>query len=135
MSSIELIPTAYVHQNWLAVEPFIDASSEWANGDFTVDQIRADLGQGRAFLYCAKDGQSVIGAAVIVFQNGRNKRVAFVLSIGGKLVSNQENFDQLAGLLKKAGATHIGGSGRPSISRLWSRFGFKEKSVLFERSI
>lgn len=133
--SIQLIPTAYVHQNWAAVEPFIDAASEWANGDFTVDQLRADLGQGRAFLYCAKDGQSVTGAAVVAFQNGRNKRVAFVLSMGGRLIANQENFEQFAALLKQAGATHIGGAGRPSTVRLWSRFGFKEKSVLFERSI
>ena len=133
--NIQLVPLAFVHQNWASVEPFITQASEWSNGDFTVDQLRADVGQGRAALYWAKDGNVVSGAAIVSFQNGRNKRVAFVLSMGGHLITSQENFDQFVTLLKQAGATHISGSGRPSTGRLWSRFGFREKSVTYERAV
>lgn len=134
MSVIQAVPTSHVHQSWPLVEPFLSAALEWSNGDITLDQLRADLGQGRCALYWARD-DAVVGAAAVAFQNNRNKRVAFVLAMGGRLIADQENFAQFAALLKQAGATHIGGAGRPSTVRLWSRFGFKEKSVLFERSI
>ena len=132
---VELVPTAFVHQHWALAEPHIAKAIEWANGDFTLDQLHADVGQGRAALYWTKEGAEVLGAAVVSFQNNRNKRVAFVLAIGGNLMADQENFDQFAVLLKQAGATHVGGAGRPAIMRLWSRFGFKEKSILFERPL
>lgn len=132
---VELVPTAFVHQQWAQVEPHIAKAIEWANGDFTLDQLHADVGQGRAALYWAKDGAVVLGAAVVAFQNNRNKRVAFVLAIGGNFLADRDIFEQFAALLKQAGATHAGGAGRPAIMRLWSRFGFKEKSILFERPL
>jgi len=134
VNTIQVVPTAFVHQSWPLVESFLKDALEWSNGDMTLEQLRADLGQGRCALYWAKN-EAVVGAAAVAFQNNRNKRVAFVLAIGGRLIADRGNFEQFAALLKQAGATHIGGAGRPAIMRLWSRFGFKEKSVLFERSI
>jgi hypothetical protein len=61
--------------------------------------------------------------------------VAFVTSIGGKLISNQETFKQMVDILKNQGATKIQGMARPSIARLWSRYGFKERTTLVEVKI
>jgi hypothetical protein len=67
------------------------------------------------------------GAATINFYNRPNDRVAFITTIGGKLVSNKDTFEELRAFAKSKGATVIEGAARESIARLWKRYGFEEK--------
>jgi hypothetical protein len=64
-----------------------------------------------------------------------NDRVAFVIAIGGKLISNQDTYKQFSGLLKSYGATKIQGAAREAIARLWTRYGFKERYRIVEARI
>lgn len=131
---VELVPTAFVHQQWADVEAFLAAALEHTE-DLTLEQLRADLGQNRAALYKAVEETKVVGAAAVTFQNQRNARVAFVLAIGGTWLATPETFAQFVQLLKQAGATRLQGVGRDSIVRLWERFGLKKKYTLFEAPI
>ena len=132
---VEYVPTNFVHQHWDAVEKFLAAALEYACGDITIDQLRADLGQNRASLYKAtKDGQ-VIGAASVVFQNQRNTRVAFINAIGGEWITKPEGVAQFVSLVKQAGATRLAGAGRDSMLRLCERLGLKKKYTVFEAEI
>lgn len=128
---VELVPTAFVHQQWADVKGFLAAALEHTE-DLTVEQLRADLGQNRASLYKVVEETQVIGAIAVTFQNQRNARVAFVLAIGGTWIARPEGYEQFKLLLKQAGATRIAGVGRDSIVRLWERLGFKKKYTLFE---
>jgi hypothetical protein len=131
------IPIAYVHQQWPVVQEYLNAAlthSE-ASGEITLDQLRADLAQNRAVLYCATEEGRVCGAAAVTFQNQRNDRVAFVIAVGGVWIAVPGAFDQFSSLLKQAGATKIAGAGRDSIVRLWSRFGLKKKYTVFEADL
>jgi hypothetical protein len=47
--------------------------------------------------------------------------------MGGKLITGQDTYAQFAGVLKAFGATYIEGASRESATRLWERFGLKEK--------
>lgn len=133
---VELVPTAFVHQQWALVEPFLSASlGEFASGEITIDQLRADLGQNRAALYRAEDENKTVGAASVVFQNQRNSRVAFINAIGGEWITASDAYAQFVVLLKAAGATHIAGAGRDSIVRLSSRLGLKKKYTVFEAAL
>jgi hypothetical protein len=79
-------------------------------------------------LFVALDEEGVMhGAATVQFYNRPNDRVAFVVTMGGKLISSPETYAQFTALLKAFGATYIEGAGRESIARLWKRFGFVEK--------
>lgn len=137
MIEVHHVPTAFVHQQWASVAEHLDAALEHstASGELTIEQLRADLGQGRAALYRAVDGEKVVGAAAVVFQNQRNARVAFVVAIGGYWIAERGVFDQFTALLRQAGATRIAGAGRDSIVRLWSRFGLQKKYTVFEGAI
>jgi hypothetical protein len=88
---------------------------------------------GQWVLLVAIDEEMKIhGAATVSFMNYPLHRVAFITCIGGKLISNQETFNQLKLLLKSHGATKIQGSGRESIVRLWKRYNFEPRNTLVE---
>ena len=72
------------------------------------------------------------GPATVSFINYPIHRVAFVTAIGGKLISNQETFEQFKALLKNRGATKIQGYGRDAIVRLWKQYNFEPRNTLVE---
>jgi hypothetical protein len=87
-------------------------------------------------LVVAVDEENTIhGAAAVNFISMPNDRVAFVVAIGGKLISSQDTYTQFTALLKAHGATKIQGAARESIARLWTRYGFKERYRIVEAKI
>ena len=133
---VEVLPTQYCAQNWHLVEPFIIEAHKWGHGDYSVEQIKMYVTLGQWVLLVAYDENNVIhGAATVSFINYPNDRIAFVTSIGGRLISSPETFKQLKDVVKNAGATKIQGGARKSIARLWRRFGFYERNVIVEIKI
>lgn len=120
--AVEWVPTV-----WPKVEGFIAAALEHAKGDYAVEHIQAYLASGQWVLLVASDSEKIHGAAVVNIYNRPQDRVAFIVTIGGKLISNQDTFEQLKTLMLSMGATKIEGAARESIARLWSRYGFEEK--------
>jgi hypothetical protein len=135
--SVRVIPSNSVSQNWHLVEAFIKSAEEKFGGaEYTTDQIKVYLVQGQWMLLVAVDESNEIhGAATISFINYPNDRVAFVTSIGGKLVTSQDTFKQMSEILKVNGATKIQGVAKEAIARLWKRFGFEEKAILVETKL
>lgn len=133
---VQPVPVAYFHQTWPLVEKFIGDALSWGGDDYTLDQVKNLLARGDWLLVVAADETNGIhGASAINLFNMPNDRVAFVVAIGGKLISNQDTFKQFSNLLKSYGATKIQGAARESIARLWTRYGFKERYRIVEAKI
>lgn len=132
--TLQPISAAYVNQLWSLVEPHIaQAAVKDGSTDYTPEQIKVYLVTGQWLLVAIADEENKIhGAITISFINYPNDRVAFVTAIGGKLVSNQDTYAQLANICRANGATKIQGAARESVARLWKRFGFEEKAILVE---
>ena len=125
---IQQVPIQYVHAAWPKVERFIASALEYSDGEYTPEQAKVFVANGQWVLFVAvDDNQEVQGAACVQFNNMPNDRVAFVVAIGGKLISNQDTWAQFVTQLKINGATCVEGAARESIARLWTRYGFKEK--------
>jgi hypothetical protein len=124
---IQHVPVEWVPAVWPKVEGFIAAALEHSKGDYAVEHVQAYLTTGQWTLIVAVDGETIHGAATINFYNRPEDRVAFIVTMGGKLISNQDTFAQLKTLLSALGATVIEGTARESTARLWSRYGFEEK--------
>lgn len=128
---VSSVPLRLVAQTWPDAEPFIKSGLDMGQVDFedyTIDQAKAMVLQGYWHLVVGYDDTGKIhGAAAIEMINRANDRVAFVVSIAGKMIASNSSFDQLASVLKAFGATSIEGAARESIARLWKRFGFKTK--------
>ena len=132
---VETVPKSLVHRVWPDVEKFISDALQYAGDDYTLEQVRANIARGEWLLVIASSDGVLRGAAVVNIYNMPNYRVAFVVAIGGRLISSKETFGQFTGILKSFGADRVQGVGRDSIVRLWSRYGFQERYTLFEAKI
>lgn len=133
---VQYVDLKFVAQTWPKVEKYILMALEHGHGDYTLDQIRMFVSIGQWLLLVAVDEEGNIqGAAASSFINYPNDRVAFITFIGGKLISSKETFKQMSDILKANGATKIQGMARPSIARLWKRYGFEERTMLVEVKI
>jgi hypothetical protein len=133
--AIHPVDTHLVQQMWPhVVEYFEDALAKSGSvPDYNIHHLQMFLTSGQWLMLVAVDEQSQIhGAASVSFMNYPLSRVAFVTSIGGKLISSEETFEQLKAILKQRGATKIQGFGRDAIVRLWKRYGFEPKTTLVE---
>ena len=134
--SIQPVYTAAFHQTWPLVEGFLAEALKWGEDDYTAEQAKTYLASGQWLLVVAVDEAQVIhGAAAVNFTNMPNDRIAFVVAIGGKLISNQDTYSQFSALLKAHGATKIQGAAREAIARLWTRYGFKERYRIVEAKL
>ena len=81
------------------------------------------------------ENKAVQGAAAVSFQNYPNDRVAFVTTMGGKILVNEDVLGKLKDILKQFGATKIQGAMRPSMVRLSKQIGFVERYTIVEVKI
>ena len=123
---IQHVDTAYIHQTWPLVEDYIKWALDYQT-DYTLEHVKTFLSNGSWMLIVAADDSGIRGAAVVNFVNRPNDRVAFIVAMGGKLISSKETFADFSALLKAFGATYIEGAARESIARLWTRYGLEEK--------
>jgi len=131
------IPTHFVSQIWEKVCPFIANALEYAQDDYTIDQVKVYLSTGQWIMIVASNEiNEVVGASTITFHNYPNDRVAFVTTVGGKFISDTDTYNQFKEILKGFGATKIQGAARKSIARLWrTKLGFKERHIIVEAKI
>jgi hypothetical protein len=132
MAVVAKVPFAHVHQTWPLVEKYFAAVEPHTKGDYTLDQIRLKLGVNDWALVVVKEGDAIVGALSVVYQNRPNARVAFITCLAGEGMTTDENWAQLQNICKKDGATMIEAAMRPSTFRLWSRLGFEEKYLIAE---
>jgi hypothetical protein len=133
---VQFVPVDYAAQTWPQIEEYVKSAMQYGHGDYTLDQIKLLVCMGQWLLLVATDDEGKIhGAATSSFINYPNDRVAFITFIGGKLISSKDTFKQMCDILKSRGATKVQGMARPSIARLWRRFGFEEVTTMVEVKI
>ena len=134
------VEPSHIQQVWPRVVDFIksalDKGTTEETRNYNEHHIQQYLTSGQWFLLVAVDEANEIhGAATVSFINYPLHRVAFITAIGGKLISNEDTFEQLKNICKQYGATKIQGYGRDAIVKLWSRYGFEPRSTLVEIKI
>ena len=126
---VEVVPVEFVHTVWPKIERYIEAAIEHANGALTVEEVKVRVTDGAWMLIIAINNSDTIqGTAVVSFFNRADNRVAYVTSIGGRLLANADTFSQFCGILRAHGATCIEGTVRDSLLRLWERIGARKQS-------
>jgi len=124
-----------IAQKWAEVSLFIEDALLFADGDYTLDQVRLAVVSNQWLLIGIYEGDFIKGALTVSFMNMPNDRIGFVTTIGGKNIFTKDTYKQLKEILKQFGATKIQGGVRESVARLWRRVGFKERYILVENTI
>jgi hypothetical protein len=135
---IQHVPIAFVPQVWPKVAAYLEAAIAQQDGepDYCIAHVQAYVASGQWVLFVAVDDElNFHGAATIHIFNRPNDRVAFIMYIGGRLIANKDTFEQLCTLCKSFGVTKVEGAVNEAVSRLWRRFGFKEKYRITEASL
>jgi len=122
-------------QKWADVSLFIEDALLFADGDYTLDQVRLAVVSNQWLLIGIYEGDFIKGALTVSFMNMPNDRIGFVTTIGGKNIFTKDTYKQLVEILKQFGATKIQGGVRESVARLWRKVGFKERYILVENTI
>jgi hypothetical protein len=130
---IEYVPADYAAQTWPLVADYLNLAVPHGRDDYTLEQIKLLVCTGQWLLLVAVDEDNQIhGAATVLLSNYPNHRVAFIMYIGGKLITNKETYQQLVEAMKQRGVTKIQAAVRPEMERLCGRYGFKKITSIVE---
>lgn len=136
MLQVQLVPLSLIHKTWPLVDEYLEEALRWGEDDYTLEQVKVYITKGDWMLLVAVDEkQNIHGAAAVHIYNMPNDRVAFVVAMGGRLISSAETYEQFSNLLRSFGATKVQGVAREAVARLWKRFGFKERYILVEAKL
>ena len=136
MLQVQLVPLSLIHKTWPLVDEYLEEALRWGEDDYTLEQVKVYVTKGDWMLLVAVDEkQNIHGAAAVHIYNMPNDRVAFVVAMGGRLISSAETYEQFSNLLRSFGATKVQGVAREAVARLWKRFGFKERYILVEAKL
>ncbi len=132
---VELVPLNTIHLIWDQVEDYFQKVIDKSVGEYNIEQLKAHVVAGMQTLYIAINKEGVIkGGAIVNFINYPNFRVAFITATGGNMIINNDTWNNLANLLKQAGATRCHACASESAMRLYkSKVDFKKIYNTVER--
>ena len=124
-----------VQQAWNDVAPLLASAMVHVDGEYTLDQLKVMLVDGKQTLLVLVDEDNKIQTAfTIEWIDYPNDRVAFLTAIGGKTDLNA--FNQFKDWVKASGGTKIQGATFESVARLWKmKLGFKHKYTIMEYAL
>lgn len=125
--NLQVVPVQWVHRTWPMVSAFIEDALKHAKGDYTLDHVQSLLSTGEWTLVVGVEDGVIHGAATVSLFNRPTDRVAFITTIGGKLVIDDSTFEQVKAIVASMGATALECAARESMTRLLGRYGFEEK--------
>lgn len=131
------VANGHIQMMWPEVSEYIESALRFGNGEYTAEQLKVLLVRGEQHLLVAVDENNKIsGCATVEFIDYPNCRVAFITSIGGRLISTPETFQDLVNWAKFNGATKIQGAAREAIERLWRKlYKFERRYAIVEKDI
>ena len=125
--NIQVVPVELVNQVLPYVEGHIDSALSFTD-DYTLEEARVFLSSGAWALIVAFDEPGNFkGAAAIQYFNRPRDRVAFIIALGGRLVTGKDTVEQLFNIFRENGATCVEAGARDQILRLWKRYGLEPK--------
>ena len=134
--SIYCVQQNLVSSVWDSVEQYLSEGIKDCDAEYTLPQLKTFLTSGKWKLFVAiSDKDEVHGAAAVSFISYPDNYIAFIASIGGKMLINKDYINELKDLLKSYGSNRIQGYVSESIERLYKRFSFERKSIVVEMRI
>lgn len=135
--NIEPIHPNRVAQLWPQIADLLASALVTGGGEYNADQLKVMLVQGQqALLVVASPDGAISGALTVAFENYPNDRIAFVTSVGGKMICDADAWQQFEDWARQHGATKIRGYAHKSVARLWrQKFGVEQRYLIVEKPL
>lgn len=134
--SIQQVPLEFVNRVWSSAEEYLKNAFDFAAGDYTVDDARVYAASGMWSLIIALDEDSKVhGAAVVTYYNRPRTRVAYIMGLGGRLVTSKDTCAQLYDIFRSNGADSIEAAARDEVLPLWKKYGLTKKYTIISTTI
>jgi len=136
MKQLKIIPSDYICQLWDQIEHYFKSASGTGTDDYTVEQIKFLLVQGKQTLFVIMNEEKLIGAFSVEFSNYPNNKVMHIAAIGGKSVIEDETVKQLEDWARSQGATKIRAFAQEAQARLYRmKMGLNMVTHVVEKTI
>jgi len=136
MKQLKIIPSDYICQLWDQIEHYFKSASGAGTNDYTVEQIKFLLVQGKQTLFVIMNEEKLIGAFSVEFSNYPNNKVMHIAAIGGKSVIEDETVKQLEDWARSQGATKIRAFAQEAQARLYRmKMGLNMVTHVVEKTI
>jgi hypothetical protein len=133
--NIQVVPIELVNQVLPYVKHYIESALDYTD-DYTIDEAQVFLTSGAWSLIVAFDEPGQFkGAAAVQYFNRPRDRVAFIVALGGRLVTGRENAEKLFDIFRSYGATCVEAGAREEILRLWEKYGLRAKYRIIGSSL
>lgn len=130
MNKIVLLPTEIVESNWYLLRPYFEIALLNSDGEYGSDFILEKVLRDQAVVFVAIRNNAYAGAMAIETIDYPNKRIAFVLAIGGKHICTKEAFDEIKKWCRDNGVSSLIGYVRGARARLFRKFGLDLKYLV-----
>jgi hypothetical protein len=136
VKQLKIIPSDYICQLWNQLEHYFERASITGTNDYTVDQIKYLLVQGKQTLFVIMDMDKIIGAFSVEFTNYPDNKVMHIAAIGGKSVIEKETVEQLEDWARSQGANKIRAFAQKAQARLYRmKMGLNMVTHVVEKTI
>lgn len=126
----------YIAQLWPKIGNMLSKALDTGAGEYNADQLKVMLVNGNQVLLVVEKDEQIKGAFTIAFENYPNDRIAFVTSVGGRAMCDQEAWEQFEHWARLQGCTKIRGAAYESVARLWrQKFGVESRYIIVEKSL
>lgn len=119
MAVIVQVPPSQVVATWPTIEKYLTAALQRSAGEYSVEQLKVFLVEGKHALLISVEDDVVTGAATVAPQYYPNASVAFITALGGHLITSRILFSQLCNWCRDQGFTSIRGACSDSVARLF----------------
>lgn len=135
MLKFYVVEPKHIQQIWNDVEPMLAKAMAHSGGEYSLEQLKVFLVQGKQVLCVGTEEDFVIKCAMTVdWANYPNDRIAFITAIGGK--TDRQGFKEFENWVKANGGTKIQGAAFEAVARLWKRaYGFENRYIIVEKRI
>lgn len=131
--TVRKVPLKDLPNIWQQAEDLLKLALVDTDAEYSISEIKRFIDFGAWDLYIAEDKDGKLhGATAIAFSKTDSDCIAFILAIGGRLITREETFGQLKSQLFSQGVTRIHGIVNENVARLTEKIGFTKKAFLVE---
>jgi hypothetical protein len=136
MKQLKIIPSDYICQLWDQIKHYFEKVSGIGNNDYTVDQIKYLLVQGKQTLFVIMEEEKLIGTFTVEVINYPNHRVAHTTTMGGKGLFDKDTVKQYEDWARSQGVNKIRAFAQAAQARLYRmKMGLNMVTHVVEKTI